>query len=130
MGIFGKFKSERDIAKKEIVEVPWHQLDDVSDLDKIEKESENHPVAIFKHSTRCGISKMVLKQFESSYKDHKNEDVKLYFLDLLNHRDISDEIAKRYGVVHESPQFLILKNKKVVHHASHQSIDVADIQEV
>ncbi|HET8885814.1 MAG TPA: bacillithiol system redox-active protein YtxJ [Salinimicrobium sp.] len=130
MGIFDKvFKSQDEISKEEIFEVPWHQINEISDLEKIEKESEKHPVVIFKHSTRCGISRMVLKQFESDYKDHHKDDLKLYFLDLLNHRDISNEIAKKFDVVHESPQLIILKNGKVVHHASHHSIDVSKVTE-
>lgn len=131
MGIFDKvFKSQRDISKEEIVEVPWHQLNDISDLDKLEKESEEHPVAIFKHSTRCGISKMVLKKFENEYRQQPKENVKLYFLDLLNHRNISNEIAARYNIIHESPQFIIMKNQEIVHHSSHQSIGAQKLQEV
>ena len=130
MGIFDKvFKSERDIAKKEIVEIPWHPLERSEQLDKIEKESEEQPVVIFKHSTRCGISRMVLSSFERSYDLPEDKDVKLYFLDLLAHRDISNEVANKFGVRHESPQMIILKNNVVVHEASHQSIEPESIKE-
>ncbi|MDT0686767.1 bacillithiol system redox-active protein YtxJ [Autumnicola psychrophila] len=123
MGIFDKvFKSERDIAKDELKKISWHQLTTIEQLEEIEKESADHAVAILKHSTRCGISRMVLKQFETDYKD-EYENVKLYFLDLLNHRDVSNEIATRFAVHHESPQLIILRDGKVVHHASHQDID-------
>ena len=122
MGLFDKvFKSERDIAKDEVKKVPWNELTIIEQLDDIEKESADHAVAILKHSTRCGISRMVLKQFETDYKEeYKN--VKLYFLDLLNHRDISNEIASRFEVRHESPQLIILRDGRVAHHASHQDI--------
>ncbi|MDT0650140.1 bacillithiol system redox-active protein YtxJ [Autumnicola edwardsiae] len=128
MGIFDKvFKSERDIAKDEVKKVPWNELTSIEQLDDIQKESADHAVAILKHSTRCGISRMVLKQFESDYKEEYN-DVKLYFLDLLNHRDISNEIASRFSVRHESPQLIILRSGKVVHHASHQSIQAETLE--
>ena len=123
MGLFDKvFKSERDIAKKEIVEVPWHPLDQMDDLDRLQEESKTKTVVIFKHSTRCGISRMVLKNFESEFKAPENSEYKLYFLDLLARRDISTEVARRFGVQHESPQLIILRDGKVVHHASHHSI--------
>lgn len=130
MGLFDKvFKSERDISKKEIEKVPWHALTESEQLDQIEKESANMPVVIFKHSTRCGISKMVLNNFERGYDLPKDKDVKLYFLDLLANKNISNEVASKFGVRHESPQMIIIKDAKVVHHASHQSIDLQSVKE-
>ncbi|NJW51436.1 bacillithiol system redox-active protein YtxJ [Salinimicrobium oceani] len=129
MGLFDKvFKSERDIVKKEIEEVPWHALTESKQLEEIEKESEKQPVVIFKHSTRCGISKMVLNNFEREYDLPKDKEVKLYFLDLLANRELSNEVASRFGVRHESPQMIIIRDGKVVHHASHHSIDLASVK--
>lgn len=130
MGLFDKvFKSERDIVKKEIEEVPWHALTEPNQLQEIEKESEDKLVAIFKHSTRCGISRMVLNNFEREYDLEKDKEVKLYLLDLIANRNISNEVADRFGVRHESPQLILLRNGKIVHHASHQSIQLQDIKE-
>ncbi|NJY62165.1 bacillithiol system redox-active protein YtxJ [Salinimicrobium sp. CDJ15-81-2] len=129
MGLFDKvFKSERDIVKKEIEEVPWHALTESKQLEEIEKESEKMPVVIFKHSTRCGISRMVLNNFERGYDLPKDKEVKLYMLDLIANRNISNEVAERFGVRHESPQMIILKDQQVVHHASHQGIDLQDVK--
>ncbi len=123
MGFLDLFKkTERDIAKEEIVETPWHVLTTMEQLEEIIKESKNKPVAVFKHSTRCGISRMVLKQFEKNY-DLDDSQLKLYFLDLLQNRDISNEIAARFKVHHESPQMIVLKDGEVIHHDSHQGID-------
>lgn len=130
MGIFDKFKSERDIAKKEIVEVPWHPLTRLEQLDEIEEESRKKTIAIFKHSTRCGISRMVLNKFEKAYPFEDEDNVKLYFLDLLSNREISNKIAERFDVRHESPQLIVLKNGEVVHHASHQSIEAEKLKEL
>lgn len=126
MGFFKKFRAPRDIAKEAIVEVPWHELVEVDQLDKIIEESMTKPVVIFKHSTRCGISRGVLKIFERNY-SLTDEQLKLYLLDLLAHRDISNEIAKRFQVQHESPQLLVIKEGKVVHHDSHHSIEASDL---
>lgn len=130
MGLLDKvFKSQRDISKEEITEVPWHPLNEVGQLDEIERASKEQPVAIFKHSTRCGISRMVLKNFESDIEKNGAGSSLLYFLDLLSNRDISSEIAQRFGVQHESPQLLIISNGKVVHHSSHHSINGQQVRE-
>lgn len=122
MGFFDKiFKSEDDIAKKEIKRVPWTDLSDMDTLDEIVKDSYVLPVAVFKHSTRCGISNMVLRQFEKEYNIEEGK-VKLYFLDLLAYRDISNKVASKFNVPHESPQLIILKEGKVVYDGSHSSI--------
>lgn len=127
MGFFDKFKSPRDLAKEEIVEVPWHVLGTMEQLDELVEESKTKPVAIFKHSTRCGISRGVLKLFEKNYK-LSNEQLKLYYLDLLQNREISNEIAARFKVHHESPQMLVIKNGEVVHHDSHHSIEASHLE--
>ncbi len=123
MGLFDKmFNSEKKDNKVEKKSTPWIDLNTMDQLDTIENESEDHTVAILKHSTRCGVSKMVLRMFESDYDLDESKPVKLYFLDLINHRDISNEIAERFSVRHESPQLIVLKNREVVHHSSHQEI--------
>lgn len=122
MGFFKKLRSPKNIVKEAAVEVPWHQIVQIDQLDTIIEESKNKPVVIFKHSTRCGISRGVLSIFERNY-NLKEDQIKLYFLNLLAHRDISNEIAARFKVHHESPQLLVIKDGEVVHHNSHHSID-------
>ena len=122
MGFFKKLRSPKNIVKEAAVEVPWHQMVQLDQLDTIVEESKTKPVVIFKHSTRCGISRGVLRIFERNY-NLKEDQIKLYFLNLLAHRDISNEIAARFKVHHESPQLLVIKDGEVVHHNSHHSID-------
>lgn len=76
---------------------------------------------LFKHSTRCPISMMAKKRFELD-KDALPQDTPLYFLDLIKHRDLSAAIAQTFGVYHESPQLLLIKDGKCVYHASHGEI--------
>ncbi len=127
MGLFDFLnKSQRDVAKEEIIETPWHVLSEPEQVEVLLEESEKQPVIIFKHSTRCGISRMVYKQFEKSY-SYTDEQAKLYYLDLLSHRDVSNAVANQLQVHHESPQLIIIQNREVVHHASHHSISTTDI---
>ncbi|MAD98582.1 MAG: bacillithiol system redox-active protein YtxJ [Flavobacteriaceae bacterium] len=90
-------------------------------LENMLEESITKPVLIFKHSTRCGISRMVLKRFENSVEKYAQQ-YRLYYLDLLNYRELSNSIADKFEVVHESPQILVIKNGQVVHSASHYDI--------
>jgi bacillithiol system protein YtxJ len=129
MGLFGLFGS-KEASEKEVIEkkiIPWHRLTSMDQLETISEESKIRPVAIFKHSTRCGISRMALNQFESSY--HLDDSrLKLYFLDLLAFRDVSNEVGYKFQVMHQSPQLIVLKNGTLVHHASHHSIHTQDLE--
>ena len=100
--------------------VNWIPLTAISQLDEIVENSNNKTIVIFKHSTRCSISRFALKQFENEY--NLEDKVDLYFLDLLNYREVSNEIANRFQVVHQSPQLLIIKNGVAVYDASHSEI--------
>lgn len=123
MGLFG-FGGKK--ASEEKKELPWHALVSMDQLELIREESKTTPVAIFKHSTRCGISRMVLRQFEGSY-DIDPTKMKLYFLDLLSYRDISNEIGIQFQVLHQSPQLIVIKNGNAVAHASHHSIQAGEL---
>ena len=128
MGIFDKFKkTQRDIAKEELVEVPWHVLSELKQLDEITEQSKTTPVAIFKHSTTCGISKMAFRNFERSY-ELTDDQMKLYYLDLKAHRNVSDEVGYTFQVIHESPQIIVIKNGAAVHHASHHNIQAEELK--
>lgn len=131
MGLFDKmFNSDKKDNTEEKKETPWIDLNSMEQLDEIEERSEERTVAILKHSTTCGISRMVLKMFESDYDLNENEPIDLYFLDLRAHRDISNAIADKFSVRHESPQLIVLRNREVVHHASHQGISADKLKEL
>ncbi|MDO9275043.1 MAG: bacillithiol system redox-active protein YtxJ [Lutibacter sp.] len=122
MGLFDNlFKS--DEKEENSLKINWVALTDKVQLDEILKISFIKPVLIFKHSTRCGISRMALKTFESDYDIPENE-IDMYFLDLLNYRTLSQDISTKFKVAHQSPQVLVIKNEKVIYHDSHHSITV------
>jgi bacillithiol system protein YtxJ len=108
----------------------WNTLHQVSQLENIYKESAGQPVLIFKHSTRCSTSRLVLDRLQRNWKEEEMKEVKLYFLDLLTYRDISNAIQQYYGVVHQSPQVLIIRNGQSVFNCSHFSIDYAELKSV
>lgn len=120
--IFGNSENKISPSSK----VNWIPLKDLGQLNEIIAISHEKPVMIFKHSTRCSVSRMVLKQFENEF-DLK-EEVDAYFLDLLEYRDISNEIASRFGVYHQSPQLLLVKDGKSVYDVSHSDIDAGELK--
>jgi len=93
-------------------------------LDEILTRSHQYPQVIFKHSTRCSISSMVLHRLE---RDEVPTGADFYFLDLLKYRPISSAIAERFQVHHESPQIIVIKNGEVVYDESHMSIQMQEI---
>ncbi|MCG2792692.1 MAG: bacillithiol system redox-active protein YtxJ [Weeksellaceae bacterium] len=118
--IFGK--KEEQAPRKSL----WKNIETQKDLDLAVEKSFQHKVLIFKHSTRCFISKTVLKSFEKQMQN-SHQDLAYYFLDLLAHRDISNQIEDRFSVTHQSPQLIVLEHGKAVYNASHQSIDLDKI---
>jgi bacillithiol system protein YtxJ len=112
--------------KKEKVEVNWIQLTEISFLDTIKEESKKKPQVIFKHSTRCSISSMALNRFESDYSLIADK-VDAHYLDLIAFREISNEIAHKFNVFHQSPQIIVVKDGESIYDASHNSIRVDDI---
>jgi bacillithiol system protein YtxJ len=120
--IFGDSENNNSNASK----INWIELTDLGQLNEIMDLSHEQPVAIFKHSTRCSISRMALKQFENEF--DLEGSVTPYFLDLLNHRDISNEIATRFEVYHQSPQLLLIKEGKSIYDASHSDIDAVELK--
>lgn len=125
MNFFNRLFSSGE-SDKESVSIPWRELDTMAQLDQIVKDSQDKPIAVFKHSTRCGISSMALNRFEKNY-NFPEDQITLYYLDLISYRNISNEISFKFGVMHESPQLLVIKNGEVVYHASHSAIDAASI---
>lgn len=120
--IFGSSDDENKSSK-----IAWRKLTDLGLLNEIVELSNEKPVLIFKHSTRCSISRYSLKQFEN---DFELEDrIIPYYLDLLNHRDISNAIADRFGVFHQSPQIIVIKDGKAIFDTSHESIDARKLEQ-
>jgi bacillithiol system protein YtxJ len=126
MSIFSSLFGGSENQGQPASNVDWIPLTDLGQLHEIITLSATQPVLIFKHSTTCGISRMAMKQFESQF--DLNDQVVSYYLDLLTYRSISNEVAVRFGVQHQSPQLLLIQDGKCVFDASHGAIDVGDLR--
>ncbi len=98
------------------------RLDHLAQLEAIVQASVAKPQLIFKHSTRCSISAAAKYRLDTTLSDLK-EKMDIHFLDLLLHRDVSQEIAEHFGVRHESPQILLIHDGHVDFHMSHYDIE-------
>ena len=127
MGLINKLFGGSSEPKEEKV-LPWIALSELGQLDTITEKSSTKPQVIFKHSTRCGISRMVMNQFVGAY-NLNEKDLDLYYLDLLNYREVSNEVGYKFQVIHQSPQLLVIKNGVAVAHGSHGAINNIDLNQ-
>ncbi|NQV75525.1 MAG: bacillithiol system redox-active protein YtxJ [Bacteroidetes bacterium] len=104
----------------------WIPLTNLEQLESI-GDAEGFSV-IFKHSTRCSVSLIAKKRFEHDW-DSIPESTSVYFLDLISNREVSNTIAQKFSVNHESPQLLLIKNGQCIYETSHGEISAEDLAE-
>lgn len=104
----------------------WIDLTSEEQLDSIVLNSAQKPQLIFKHSTRCSISSMIRSRLEKAAPD---TGIDFYYLDLLQFRSLSNMIAERFQVHHESPQVLLIRNGECMYEESHNGIHMDEIVE-
>ena len=92
------------------------------ELDELFQKSKEQPVVLFKHSVTCPISAGV-------YREVSDVDSDVYLIVVQYARSISNLIAEKTGVRHESPQAIVLKNEKPVYYASHYDVTAQDVEE-
>jgi bacillithiol system protein YtxJ len=105
----------------------WIPVTDLSQLQAIDDASLVKPVLLFKHSTTCSISRTALDRLERAWTPADDDAHTAYYLDLLKFRSVSNAIAERYGVTHESPQALIIRNGKSAHDSAHFGVTYAGV---
>lgn len=104
----------------------WIEIKESSAVKELKRESLLHPervYTIFKHSTRCGISRMAKNLFESEWQVA----APVHLVNVVESREVSDAITLLFDVDHESPQILVIKNGISIHVNSHSSIDAAEV---
>jgi bacillithiol system protein YtxJ len=87
--------------------------------------SHEHSIVIFKHSTTCGRSAMALQEVEDLVARDPSADVSMVSVQSASR--VSNEIARRFGVRHESPQALIIDRGVVRWHGSHFRVNRPEI---
>ena len=121
MGFLKNIFGDKTSKGVEETYLSWTPLISLEEINTMKEISKNQSILIFKHSTRCGISRMVIKQFESLFNE-ENKQLKVYYLDLLNFREVSSKLSEVFQVIHQSPQLLVIKNGISVYNESHYEI--------
>ncbi len=104
----------------------WNHLTSEEQINDIINKSKEAPQVIFKHSTRCSISAVALQRLQ---KAEQPDGIEFYFLDLIAYRQLSNKIADVFGVHHESPQVLVIRNGECVYDESHLAISMHEIKD-
>ncbi|HSZ26443.1 MAG TPA: bacillithiol system redox-active protein YtxJ [Cytophagaceae bacterium] len=107
----------------------WQEITEEAEVDQLKEASKNHPVLIFKHSTRCSISATSLDRLERNWKEAEMVNIKPFYLDLIKYRGVSNKIQNIFHIEHQSPQILVIKDGQCVYNASHIEINYKDIRE-
>lgn len=92
-----------------------HGLDE---LDRLLAASEERPLLLFKHSRTCGTSAEALDELVSHLNDEP-ADVHYAMVTVQTHREVSNAVATKLGIRHETPQALLIRDGRVVWSASH-----------
>jgi bacillithiol system protein YtxJ len=104
----------------------WIDLNNEAQLNQIKQQSFTRPQLIFKHSIKCSISSTAKARLE---RKDLPVTADYYYLDLINHRSISNQVAEVFNVWHESPQILLIKNGECVYDESHMGITANEVTE-
>ena len=105
----------------------WTPLQSEDQIQALHQQSFEHPVLVFKHSTRCSISATALSRFERNYTQAQpTNSIIPYYLDLIRFRPLSNRLAAEYEVEHQSPQVLVISEGRVVYTASHFDISATE----
>ena len=118
MGLLDFFKTEETTPNQPF---NWFTIKSKEQFQELDRLSKDKLMVIFKHSTMCPISSMALKRFQKEA-DFDTEQVDLFFVNVIDQQAIADAIGEYYGVVHQSPQLLIIKNGEAVYHSSHSAV--------
>ncbi len=99
-----------------------NEVDSIEKLETALAESGEHPILLFKHSTRCGISARANARMTEYLESKGNAGPDVRVVKVVEDRSVSDAVTDRLGVGHESPQVILLKDGQSAWNASHHNI--------
>ena len=100
----------------------FNEINSTEELDELFRQSNEKPVALFKHSLTCPISAGV-------YREVSGADADINLIVVQHARNVSTALAEKSGIRHESPQAIVIKDGKPVYHASHYDVTAGDVEQ-
>ncbi len=125
MGLFDTIMNNSSEMEENSI---WNTISNPSHFKEVLQKSEEQPQLIYKHSHRCSVCFVAKGNLEKASGEIL-EQADMHFLNVVNNRAASDEIASELDVRHESPQVILLNNGEVIWHASHGDIKPENIIE-
>ena len=110
------------------MEVGLTTLRAAHELEQVLNDSHDRLVLLFKHSYTCGVSAEALDELRAHIDESSPEHVKYAIVTVQTHREISNTIAQRLGVRHETPQAILVRGGRAVWAASHFRVSAAELQ--
>src|SRR5829696_1169397 len=104
-------------------------VSDIAGLDQAITESRERPVLLFKHSRTCGISCEALDELHAHVAETP-AGAAYKLITVQSHRKVSDELSARFGIRHETPQAILLRDGRPVWNASHFRITAQELARV
>jgi bacillithiol system protein YtxJ len=108
---------------------PLTHLSHIEELDAAIAESLDRPVLLFKHSRSCGVSCEALDELQL-HVERSSQRAAYKLITVQSHRRLSDELAARFGIRHETPQAILLRDGVPVWTASHFRITARHLDTV
>ncbi|SDH46923.1 bacillithiol system redox-active protein YtxJ [Alteribacillus bidgolensis] len=104
------------------------ELTTMEDWEHILEKSNEQAVMIIKHSTACPISADAWEEVQAGVEEMSESEAEFVFVKVIESRPVSQKIADDIEIKHESPQAILVKNKKAVWDTSHSDITKQAIQ--
>lgn len=99
----------------------WNAISEIEKLNSLLSKSEKLPQVIYKHSTRCSVSYLAKEELER-HMNTLTEHADMHMINVVEERELSNVVAEKLNIRHESPQVLVLKNRQVIWSGSHWNV--------
>lgn len=107
----------------------WNSLTTKEQIQDLIEASERRLQLIYKHSHTCGICLVTKEDLENNF-GRISKKAAMNFVNVIKERAVSNAIAGKLDVRHESPQVLVVKNGTCFWNESHYSIKADEIMDV
>jgi bacillithiol system protein YtxJ len=102
-------------------------LSNLEELERALAASDERPLLLFKHSPTCGVSAEALDELVAHLNDRRG-DADYALVVVQTHREVSNAVARKLGVRHETPQALLIKEGRAVWSASHFRVTAGAVE--
>ena len=104
------------------------ELTTLQDWENCLAQSDQQPIFVLKHSTRCPISGGAYDRVKTFLDKTPEGCPPLFLVKVIESRPVSNAIAETLGLTHQSPQIILLHQRKVVWSTTHHNITESSLR--